>query len=63
MKTKPELRQELEAKLKRLIDAEIADSWKGAGDPADFQTVELELCEARQDYDMFVELLFKNRVQ
>lgn len=37
--------------LQRLIDAEVADSWKGGGDPADIPEIEQELREARAAFE------------
>lgn len=39
----------LRAAIKRLIQAEIKDSWKGGGDPADFPAIEAELADARAE--------------
>lgn len=36
--------------VKKLVQAEIANVWKGAGDPADIPAIERELREARKAY-------------
>lgn len=43
--------KEIRAAVKRLIDAEVADSWKGGGDPADIPYIEQELEIARMKFD------------
>lgn len=35
----------------RLIKAEVADSWKGGGDPNDIPAIEAELKLARKHFD------------
>lgn len=37
--------------VRRLIEAEVADSWKGGGDPADIPDIEDELIEARVQFE------------
>lgn len=45
-------------KLRELIadyrDAEIADSWKGGGDPADIPGIEADLREAKTALEVFI---------
>lgn len=47
------------AKLKiivnRLVEAEINDTWKGAGDPDDIDNIEKELLLARAAFNKFLE--------
>lgn len=43
--------KEIRAAVERLIDAEVADSWKGGGDPADIPYIEQELEIARMKFD------------
>lgn len=45
----PELRR-LNIAVRRLVAAEIQDTWAGAGDPADIPIIERELEEARKRY-------------
>lgn len=40
----------LDKAVKKLIQAEIANVWKGAGDPADIPFIERELRDARRSY-------------
>lgn len=37
--------------INRFAQAQVADSWKGAGDPGDAAAVELELHQATADLD------------
>lgn len=37
--------------VRRLIDAEVADAWKGGGDPDDIPDIEFELREARAQFE------------
>ncbi len=39
----------LRAAIKAYIAAEICDSWKGGGDPADFPAIETELKRAKAE--------------
>lgn len=43
--------KEIKAAVQRLVDAEVADSWKGGGDPADIPYIEQELEIARMKFD------------
>lgn len=43
--------KEIRAAVKRLINAEVADSWKGGGDPADIPYIEQELEIAQMKFD------------
>lgn len=45
---------ELKRRIKRLIDAEVADSWKGGGDPDDWPEIEKELRAARKSLNQFL---------
>lgn len=47
----------LKDKIKRVVDADVADSWKGGGDPADFPQIENELKEAQTDLDKYIKYL------
>ena len=42
-------RKTLEFHIQELVDAEIAASWKGGGDPADIPYIEKELREAKEN--------------
>lgn len=44
-------RLQLVAAKKRLVEAEVADSWKGGGDPIDTPEIELELERARNAFE------------
>lgn len=39
----------LRAAIRRLVEMEVADSWKGGGDPADWPAIEAALEEARAE--------------
>lgn len=36
---------------RRLIEAEVAHSWKGGGDPGDIPDIEIELAQARAQFE------------
>lgn len=44
--------------VRRLVDAELNDSWKGAGDPADIPAVEKELTLAKLAYRLVIAEVF-----
>lgn len=48
---------QLRALIEQYRDAELADSWKGAGDPGDRSDVEQELVETKRDLEMFIHIL------
>lgn len=52
-----ETAHQLRALIEQYRDAEIADSWKGAGDPADRPAIEQELAETKRDLEMFIHVL------
>ena len=39
--------KQLKVAIQELVDAEVADSWKGGGDPADIPIIEAELKACR----------------
>lgn len=39
----------LRGAIKRLVDVEVADSWKGGGDPEDWPAIEAELKVAKHE--------------
>jgi hypothetical protein len=43
--------------VRRLIKAELADAWKGAGDPANIPAIERELEKARSNYHSILRIL------
>lgn len=45
----------LNAAHQRVVDAEVADSWSGAGDPAGVVECELELIKAKMEWEKFME--------
>lgn len=47
-------RPALMRRVERLIGAEIADSWKGGGDPDDIPEIERELRLARRELERFL---------
>lgn len=49
--------KEIRAAVQHLIDAEVADSWKGGGDPADIPYIEQELEIARMKFDSLMSKL------
>jgi hypothetical protein len=48
----------VEAAVRRLVKAEVADSWKGGGDPADVPEIEAELKSARRALRNLLERIF-----
>ena len=44
--------------VRRLVDAELNDSWKGGGDPADIPDVEKELVLAKLAYRSVIAEVF-----
>lgn len=47
--------------IKRLVRAEINESWKGAGDPMNHNRLALELHEARTALDELIRKLIANQ--
>lgn len=47
----------LKDKIKRVVDAEVADSWKGSRYPDEFPPIEQELKEAQADLDKYIKYL------
>lgn len=43
--------------IRRVVRAEIADSWKGAGDPESFSYIEEELYESKKALKAFIKTL------
>lgn len=52
-------RSQLSAIVRRLVNAEVADAWKGAGDPVDVAEIELELERARNAWARLLDRLEK----
>ena len=50
------MKEKLRKAIQRLVDAEVADSWKGGGDPADIPFIEQELELAK----MYLEIILKD---
>lgn len=44
----------LRALIEQYRDAELNDSWKGSGDPADREQIEQELKETKRDLELFI---------
>lgn len=51
------MKEKLRKAIQRLVDAEVADSWKGGSDPQDIQFIELELEKAKADVESILEKL------
>jgi hypothetical protein len=47
--------------VNRLVKAEVADSWKGGGDPADIPYIESELKDSRAELKAFLKSCPENK--
>lgn len=52
---KQSARLKLKAVVRRLVRAEVADSWKGGGDPSDIPAIEQELKQAKGALDRAID--------
>lgn len=48
---------QLRAAIESYRDAELADSWKGAGDPSDRESIEADLRETKRDLELLIHRL------
>lgn len=48
-------KKKLKRAIRRLVRATEANSWKGAGDPADYDDIEKELALAKASLDKLIE--------
>lgn len=51
----------LKAAIKNLVAAEVADSWKGGGDPADIPFIKADLRAARTRVETYVNKLTEHK--
>lgn len=51
----------LKAAIKNLVSAEVANSWKGAGDPADIPFIEADLRAARTRVETYINKLTEHK--
>ena len=56
-------RTKLERLIRRACNAELDDSWKGGGDPADWPAITRELRKARLALKAFLDELTKEQTQ
>jgi hypothetical protein len=52
---RPPTRARIDKVVQRLIKASVEDSWKGGGDPDDWDEIELELKRAKRAYEKLLE--------
>lgn len=46
--------------VRDLVQAEVADSWKGGGDPGDIEVIEAELALAKARFSSYVRKLVRD---